>query len=83
MFFLRLEGKACKSALELDVKDTSTDAGVENIIACLDNIYLEDKIKTTYEIYKFFLRSIGDQMMCRYQILWVSATSEQNKALWI
>ena len=45
---------ARKSALELDVKDISTDACIENIIACLDNIYLEDKMLTAYEIYKNF-----------------------------
>ena len=53
-FFLRLEGKARKSVLEFHVKDIITDAGVENITACLEKLCLEDKIQTAYEIYEKF-----------------------------
>ena len=31
-----------------------TDVGIENITACLDKSYLEDKIQTAYEIYEKF-----------------------------
>ena len=42
--FLTLEGKARETGLELDVNDTNSDNGVKNITACLDRLYLKDKI---------------------------------------
>ena len=52
--FLSFEGKACKSVLELDVKNINTDATVDNIIACLDKLYFKNKTQTAYETYEKF-----------------------------
>ena len=46
--FLTFEGKACKSALELDVKDINCDSSIQNIINCLNKLYLKDKIQTAF-----------------------------------
>ena len=52
--FLTLEGKARETVLELDVKEINCDSGVENIIKCLDKLYLKDKTQTAFETYEKF-----------------------------
>ena len=36
-----IKGKARETILELDVDDINSESGVENIINCLDNLYLK------------------------------------------
>ena len=52
--FLTLEGKARETVLELDVKEINCDSGAENIIKCLDKLYLKDKTQTAFETYEKF-----------------------------
>lgn len=49
--FSSLEEKARKSVFEFDVKDISRDARVDNIIACLNKLYLNDKTNSAWDLY--------------------------------
>ena len=48
-----------------NTKGTSTDAGVENIIACLDKLCLKDKTQTAFETMKTYRRPIDQTVNCK------------------
>ena len=54
--FLTLEGRAREAVLELEVDKISDAAGVSNIIAKLDTLFLKDKTQSAFEAYDSFER---------------------------
>ena len=52
--FLTVEGKARETVLELNIKEINCADGVNNIINCLNKLYIKDKTQTAFEMYKKF-----------------------------
>ena len=51
---LSLTGKAREAALELLVEDLSSETGVVQLLAQLDELYLNDKVQLAYTAYDSF-----------------------------
>lgn len=52
--FLSLEKEAREAVLELPQEDIAGDEGVNNILNCLDNLYLKDKTQSAFEALEEF-----------------------------